>query len=135
MFFRGVDAGFATQRDVSRTKRDIKTFEIRLRIDNKDRRLATGMTAYVLLPRSRDASSDRRAATSSKKFGDFTAVDDISFSVERGEIFGLLGPNGAGKSTLIRMLTTLMPPTSGTALVDGIECHRGSQRRAQGRSA
>jgi multidrug resistance efflux pump len=50
VFFRGVDAGFATQRDVSRTKRDIKTFEIRLRIDNKDRRLATGMTAYVLLP-------------------------------------------------------------------------------------
>ncbi len=50
VFFRGVDAGFATQRDVSRTKRDIKTFEIRLRVDNKNRRLATGMTAYVLLP-------------------------------------------------------------------------------------
>src|SRR5262245_22773710 len=50
VIFRGVDAGFATQRDVSRTKRDIKTFEIRLRLDNKDRRLATGMTAYVLLP-------------------------------------------------------------------------------------
>ena len=50
VFYRGVDAGFATQRDVSRTKRDIKTFEIRLRLDNKDRRLATGMTAYVLLP-------------------------------------------------------------------------------------
>ena len=50
VFYRGVDAGFATQRDVSRTKRDIKTFEIRLRVDNKDRRLAVGMTAYVLLP-------------------------------------------------------------------------------------
>jgi len=50
VFFRGVDAGFATQRDVSRTKRDIKTFEIRLRVDNHDRRLALGMTAYVLLP-------------------------------------------------------------------------------------
>jgi multidrug resistance efflux pump len=50
VFYRGVDAGFATQRDVSRTKRDIKTFEIRLRCDNKDRRLAVGMTAYVLLP-------------------------------------------------------------------------------------
>lgn len=48
--FRGVDAGFATQRDVSRTKRDIRTFEIRLKLDNADRRLATGMTAYVLLP-------------------------------------------------------------------------------------
>jgi len=50
VFYRGADAGFATQRDVSRTKRDIKTFEIRLRVDNQDRRLAVGMTAYVLLP-------------------------------------------------------------------------------------
>jgi HlyD family secretion protein len=50
VFFRGVDAGFATQRDVSRTKRDIKTFEVRLRVDNRDRRLAVGMTAYVILP-------------------------------------------------------------------------------------
>jgi multidrug resistance efflux pump len=49
VFYRGVDAGFATQRDVSRTKRDIKTFELRLRVDNKDRRLAVGMTAYVIL--------------------------------------------------------------------------------------
>ena len=52
VFYRGVDAGFATQRDVSRTKRDIKTFEIRIRLDNKDRHLAPGMTAYVLLPKS-----------------------------------------------------------------------------------
>lgn len=50
VFHRGVDAGFATQRDVSRTKRDIKTFEIRLRCDNADRKLAVGMTAYVDLP-------------------------------------------------------------------------------------
>jgi HlyD family secretion protein len=50
VFYRGADAGFATQRDVSRTKRDIKTFEVRLRADNKDRRLAVGLTAYVLLP-------------------------------------------------------------------------------------
>ncbi|MGE5245542.1 MAG: HlyD family secretion protein [Betaproteobacteria bacterium] len=49
VFYRGVDASFATQRDVSRTKRDIKTFEIRIRVDNADRRLAVGMTAYVLL--------------------------------------------------------------------------------------
>jgi HlyD family secretion protein len=50
VFYRGVDASFATQRDVSRTKRDIKTFEVRLRVDNSDRRLAVGMTAYVVLP-------------------------------------------------------------------------------------
>src|SRR5438132_8220420 len=54
-----------------------------------------------------------------KRFGDFTAVDGITFSVEHSEIFGLLGPNGAGKSTLIRMLTTLIPATSGTAQICG----------------
>jgi ABC-2 type transport system ATP-binding protein len=56
-----------------------------------------------------------------KKFGDFTAVNGISFAVEDGEIFGLLGPNGAGKSTLIRMLVTLLPPTAGTAVVNGFD--------------
>ena len=56
-----------------------------------------------------------------KTFGDFTAVKGISFAVEEGEIFGLLGPNGAGKSTLIRMLVTLLPPTSGTAIVNGFD--------------
>jgi ABC-2 type transport system ATP-binding protein len=56
-----------------------------------------------------------------KKFGDFTAVDGVSFKVEAGEIFGLLGPNGAGKSTLIRMLVTLLPPTSGSAAINGFD--------------
>jgi ABC-2 type transport system ATP-binding protein len=54
-----------------------------------------------------------------KKYGDFTAVDDVSFAVKQGEIFGLLGPNGAGKSTLIRMMTTLLPITAGRALING----------------
>ncbi|MDH4066838.1 MAG: ATP-binding cassette domain-containing protein, partial [Acidobacteriota bacterium] len=54
-----------------------------------------------------------------KQFGSFTAVDGVSFTVHPGEVFGLLGPNGAGKSTLIRMLTTLLPPSSGTARVGG----------------
>ena len=54
-----------------------------------------------------------------KKYGDFTAVDDVSFYVKEGEIFGLLGPNGAGKSTLIRMMTTLIPITAGTATISG----------------
>ena len=59
-----------------------------------------------------------------KRFGDFTAVDGITFNVRQGEIFGLLGPNGAGKSTLIRMLTTLIPPTEGTAIVGGADVSR-----------
>jgi len=57
----------------------------------------------------------------SKRFGALLAVDNVSFTVKTGEIFGLLGPNGAGKSTLIRMLTTLVPPTSGTAVVAGYD--------------
>src|SRR5689334_1464916 len=56
-----------------------------------------------------------------KKYGDFEAVKGITFDVAEGEIFGLLGPNGAGKSTLIRIMTTLLPPTSGTAVVGGFD--------------
>jgi len=56
-----------------------------------------------------------------KKFGDFVAVDHVTLQVERGEIFGFLGPNGAGKSTTIRILCGLITPTSGMALVNGID--------------
>ena len=56
-----------------------------------------------------------------KQFGDFEAVKGVTFDVAEGEIFGLLGPNGAGKSTLIRMMTTLVIPTSGTAIVNGFD--------------
>jgi len=71
-----------------------------------------------------NAAVDVRALT--KRFGEFTAVNEISFSVKEGEIFGLLGPNGAGKSTLIRMLTTLMAPTAGGATVGGADIARDS---------
>ena len=56
-----------------------------------------------------------------KKFGDVTAVDDVSFDVRRAEIFAFLGPNGAGKTTTIRMLTTLLQPTSGAIELDGLD--------------
>ncbi len=65
-------------------------------------------------------------------FGDFVAVDHVSFDVRKGEVFGFLGSNGAGKSTTIRMLCGLLKPTSGTALVDGIDVGRdpeGVKRR------
>src|SRR6187397_898011 len=54
-------------------------------------------------------------------FGSFTAVDSITFRVRKGQIFGFLGPNGAGKSTTIRMLTGILPPTSGTGRVSGFD--------------
>jgi len=65
------------------------------------------------------AGTSIAAAHLTKRFGSFTAVDDVSFEVERGEIFGYLGANGAGKSTTIRMLTGLLGPTAGTARVAG----------------
>ncbi len=69
-----------------------------------------------------------------KRYGDFEAVKGVSFEVAEGEIFGLLGPNGAGKSTLIRMMTTLLPVTSGRALVAGYDVARDADdvRRAIG---
>lgn len=61
-----------------------------------------------------------------KKFGDFTAVDHIDFTVRRGEIFGFVGPNGAGKSTTIKMLTTMLHPTSGSARICGYDVAKES---------
>ena len=62
-----------------------------------------------------------------KQFGEKAAVNDISFQVARGEVFGLLGPNGAGKSTTIKMLTTLLPPTAGEASVNGYNIARQTE--------
>jgi ABC-2 type transport system ATP-binding protein len=59
-----------------------------------------------------------------KKFGDFVAVDDVSLTVGKGEIFGFLGPNGAGKTTTIKMITGLSRPTSGNCLLDGVDVNR-----------
>ena len=56
-----------------------------------------------------------------KRFGDFTAVDDISFDIHKGEIFGFLGPNGAGKSTTMKIATGYIPPSSGQVLVAGLD--------------
>jgi ABC-2 type transport system ATP-binding protein len=67
-----------------------------------------------------------------RRFGDFVAVDDVSFTVQAGEVFGFLGSNGAGKSTAIRMMCGLLAPTSGTARVGGIDVGRdpeGVKRR------
>jgi ABC-2 type transport system ATP-binding protein len=66
-----------------------------------------------------------------KRFGRFTAVDHISFSVRTGEIFGFLGPNGAGKSTTIRMLCGIISPTSGTGRVAGFDLFTESERIKQ----
>ncbi|HVB34122.1 MAG TPA: ATP-binding cassette domain-containing protein [Patescibacteria group bacterium] len=67
-----------------------------------------------------------------RRFGDLTAVDNLNLSIAAGEVFGLLGPNGAGKTTLVKMLTTLLPPTSGQARVAGFDVRRhAAQVRAE----
>ena len=70
-------------------------------------------------PSTRDVAIE--AVDLVKRFGDFTAVDGVSFTVPQGSVLGLLGPNGAGKTTTVRMMTTLSPPTSGTARVAGYD--------------
>jgi ABC-2 type transport system ATP-binding protein len=69
-----------------------------------------------------------------KTFGTFTAVDDVSFEVDEGEIFAFLGPNGAGKTTTIKMLTTLLRPTAGSILLDGLDpqTHQNEVRKRFG---
>src|SRR5262249_31204226 len=62
-----------------------------------------------------------------RRFGNFTAVNDVSFRVEKGEIFGFLGPNGSGKQTVIKMLTGLLPLSGGSATVEGIDVRKDSE--------
>jgi ABC-2 type transport system ATP-binding protein len=71
-----------------------------------------------------------RVQNLTKRFGDFIAVNDVSFEVAAGEIFAFLGPNGAGKTTTIRMLTTLLSPTSGTLELDGLNPAKKKERSA-----
>ena len=175
VFFKSAEADFATQRDVGRRKRDIRTIVLKVRLDNPKGAYVPGMTAEVLVSPEqlkgtaqdtcrRSSIHDYRsqfsrgiewrcsqatgmvragdAAVSNaievehivKKYGDFTAVDDVSFNVKEEEIFGLLGPNGAGKSTLIRMMTTLIPITAGTARIAGHDVQKDpdAARRAIG---
>src|SRR5690606_4146605 len=82
-------------------------------------------------PRSQPARKGRRRIAMSghaivaehlvRKYGDFTAVDDVSFQIDSQEIVGLLGHNGAGKTTIMKMLTGFLEPTAGRALIDGID--------------
>ena len=85
--------------------------------------MAPDSRADAPIAATRGAGEGEAVGTSelTKRFGDLVAVDRASLSIARGEIFGLIGPNGAGKSTLIKMLTTLLPPSSGGARVAGYD--------------
>ena len=69
----------------------------------------------------KDLTPAVRLRNATKRYGSFTALDDLSLDIRRGEVFGLLGPNGAGKTTTAGMLTTRVIPTSGQAFVGGID--------------
>ncbi|WP_234186715.1 ATP-binding cassette domain-containing protein [Shinella sp. NM-101] len=85
----------------------------------------------VELPAGLDATAVIRCRELTRKFGDFTATDHVTFDVRKGEIFGLLGPNGAGKSTTFRMLCGLLTPTSGEAQVMGIDLKKSASDARQ----
>ena len=92
--------------------------------------LAAVMPQVVLAP-GVDPAAVIEARSLTKRFGDFTATDNVSFTVARGEIFGLLGPNGAGKSTTFKMKCGLLKPTSGQALVMGIDLESSPSQARQ----
>lgn len=87
--------------------------------------------AEHLTPLPHDGETVIEARELTKRFGDFTATDHVSFSVTRGEVFGLLGPNGAGKSTTFKMLCGLLRPTSGDSHVMGIDLKQRASRARQ----
>src|SRR5262249_47727009 len=93
----------------------------------RNRRLGTDVRRRSGQRASRSVSSPRPVEVErlSRRFGAFVADDEVSFSVAPGQTYGLLGPNGAGKTTLIRMLTTLLPPSSGKARIEGRDVVRG----------
>lgn len=80
------------------------------------------MSTHMTLTNSQSSSATVvQTSALTRRFGNITAAEDVSIAVEAGEIFGLIGPNGAGKSTLIKMLTTMLPPSSGHAIVAGFD--------------
>src|SRR6201981_616593 len=83
----------------------------------------TGATGAVDAP---DPAISARGLV--RRFGNFTAVNDVSFTVRRGEIFGFLGPNGSGKTTVIKMLTGLLPLSGGEASVEGLDVRADAER-------
>ncbi len=84
--------------------------------------------ANLMVPKEQESTSPIQAQKLTKKFGDFFAAKDISFTIKQGEIFGLLGPNGAGKSTTFKMLCGLLQPTTGKALVSGFDLRTASSK-------
>ncbi len=81
-----------------------------------------------MVPRVTNGEAAIRAESATRRFGDFTAVDNVSLSIQYGEVFGFLGPNGSGKTTVIKMLTGLLPLSEGAAWVDGLDVRTDSER-------
>ena len=91
---------------------------------------ATALHAEAPAPQDGPVPPSVQVSELSRRFGDITAVDGISFEVGEAEIFGFLGPNGAGKTTTISMLCTLLTPSGGSATIGGHDIAEGPRRRA-----
>ncbi len=96
------------------------------------RNAAAGAMQLEKAPQRHGGEAVIRVSNLVRRFGDFTAVDHVSFEVHRGEIFGLLGPNGAGKTTTFRMLCGLLRATDGTLEVAGVDLRRAGRRHGSG---
>lgn len=123
VFVRMLEARGAGQADTQ-----LPAAMLHLPLDTSTHRLANGNGRAVSEETPSALPLTVAVAGLTKKFGDFTAVDNVSFSVRQGDIFGFLGPNGSGKTTTIRMLCGLVPPTSGTGTVAGRDILREQGR-------
>src|SRR6185436_2261623 len=93
-------------------------------VDNAGRNPYTFIRRFQALALKSIMETILRVQDLSKRFGDFLAVDSVSFEARQGEIFGLLGPNGAGKTTTIRLIATILAPSSGSITVAGADAEK-----------
>jgi ABC-2 type transport system ATP-binding protein len=122
----------AGYQQIRETEPSLEDIFVSLLGDNVQNALPTGTEKVVVhTGAAKDGQPAVQVQHLTRRFGSFTAVDDISFTVQKGEIFGFLGPNGAGKSTTIRMLCGLLGPTSGSGTVGGSDIRRETEHIKQ----
>ncbi len=113
-------AEFLPRNVQTRDDREHQVFGVKVRVDNPEGVLKSGMAATVRLAVTAVITAEHLTI----RFGNFTAVNDVNFSVNRGEVFGFLGPNGSGKTTIIKALCGLLAPSEGTGTILGMDIRK-----------